>query len=410
MLFPLLVVLLQTTTPTADTDNGPPASRDVRTVRVWLGSSLLVRGAPVRVYVQTAQDGNLIVLHRRTDGRIEVLFPARPGDDTFVRAGNYEIQTTPGKVAFVVAEPDGSGLVLAALAPVAYRFDEFVRTAAWDPQALTPSWSGADAVGALSDIVQRMALDGYFNYDVATYTVAPPVYAQQAQDTGVTYREYPTCTGCTFIGFQENVFLPLALCDGFFVPCGAERFARRAGSGAETAAPPTPAIALSLGPSSSPVVTPRNRRGAGGIVRKANPLVSAPPASRPTVPTRRRAVRGPVAVAPTQVVRLTLNPTAVREQPEAARMGTSTVVLTGLVVRRPAAVERGAPSPAVPYSLMPRARGMAVAGGITRAGGSGVGGAVATAGVSHGIALPPAVFRGAAVRGLTPGTVVARRR
>ncbi len=169
-------------------------------------------------------------------------------------------------------------------------------------------------------------------------------------------------------------------------------------------------MALSLGPSSSAVVTSRNSRGVGGFVRKATPLVSAPPAAHPTVATRRRAVSGPVAVAPTRVVRLTLNPTAVREQPEAAPLGTGTVVLTGLVVRRSAAVERGAPSQAMPYSVMPRARGMAVAGAIMRGGGGGVGGAVTTAGVSRGIALPPAAFRGAAVRGSTRGTVVARRR
>src|SRR5437016_14262803 len=83
-----------------------------------------------------ALDGNLIVLHRRTDGRIELLFPGKPNEDPFVRVGTYEIQATPSRVAFVVAEPDGSGLVLAALAPRDYRFDEFVRAAAWDPDAL----------------------------------------------------------------------------------------------------------------------------------------------------------------------------------------------------------------------------------------------------------------------------------
>src|SRR2546422_8669087 len=62
-------------------------------LRVWLGSSgVLPRGTPVRVYVQAGQDGNLIVLHRRTDGRIEVLFPGKPSEDPFVRAGTYEIQ------------------------------------------------------------------------------------------------------------------------------------------------------------------------------------------------------------------------------------------------------------------------------------------------------------------------------
>ena len=151
----LFVALFQTVA------DGQPASRDARPVRVWLGSSsVLTRGTPVRVYVQAAQDGDLIVLHRRTDGRIDVLFPSKPSEDPFVRAGTYEIQATPSRVAFVVAEPDGSGLVLAALAPKAYRFDEFVRAAAWDPDALAPSWDGSDGEGVLSDSVQRMLGDG----------------------------------------------------------------------------------------------------------------------------------------------------------------------------------------------------------------------------------------------------------
>jgi len=136
MILSLVVALLQT---------APASSGDARPVRVWLGSSGgLVRGASVRVYVQTTRDGNLIVLHRRTDGRIDVLFPGKPSEDVFVRAGTYEIQATSDHVAFVVAEPDGSGLVLAALAPRAYRFDEFVRAAAWNPEALAPAWNGSD--------------------------------------------------------------------------------------------------------------------------------------------------------------------------------------------------------------------------------------------------------------------------
>src|SRR3989440_9845151 len=233
MLLPLFVALLQTVA------DGQVPSRDARPVRVWLGSSgVLTRGTPVRVYVQAAKDGTLIVPPRRTDGRIDVLFPAKPEEDPFVRAGTYEIQATPSRVAFVVAEPDGSGLVLAALAPRAYRFDEFVRAAAWNPDALAPSWDGSDGEGVLSDIVQRMLGDGYFNYDIATYTVAPPVYAMQ-QDTGAAFPSYPTCTDCTFIGFQQNLFEPLALCDPFFSPCiGHRRFPRRGGPPRHAPPPP----------------------------------------------------------------------------------------------------------------------------------------------------------------------------
>src|SRR6266542_6937098 len=262
MFLPLLVALLQTTAP----------PRDARPVRVWLGSGgLLTRGTPVHVYVQASQDGNLIVLHRRTDGRIEVLFPANPKNDPYVRAGTYEIQATQDRAAFVVAEPDGSGLVLAALASTSYRVDEFVRNAVWNPDALAPSWDDSDGEGVLSDIVQRMLGDGYFNYDIATYTVAPPVYAMQ-QDTGVQYPQYPTCTDCTFIGFQENVFEPLALCDAFFSPCiGDGRFQHRGRRPDEApTAAPSRTIALSMRGSSATAVIPRDGRAGGevGFVRK----------------------------------------------------------------------------------------------------------------------------------------------
>src|SRR2546426_9294998 len=33
------------------------------------------------------------VLHRRTDGRIEVLFPSNPTADPYVRSGTYEIKS-----------------------------------------------------------------------------------------------------------------------------------------------------------------------------------------------------------------------------------------------------------------------------------------------------------------------------
>src|SRR5205807_1893656 len=95
MLLPLFVALFQTVA------DGKVPSRDARPVRVWLGSSgVLTRGTPVRVYVQAAQDGNLIVLHRRTDGRIGVLFPGKPHEDPFVRTGTYDI------AAYTVAPPD----------------------------------------------------------------------------------------------------------------------------------------------------------------------------------------------------------------------------------------------------------------------------------------------------------------
>ncbi len=436
MVLMLAVLLLQVPQAAASAPAAP------RPVRVWLGSSaVLTRGAPVRVYVQAAQDGNLIVLHRRTDGRIDVLFPAKPEQDPFVRAGTYEIQATPSRVAFVVAEPDGSGLVLAALAPRAFRFDEFVRSAAWDADALAPSWDASDGEGVLSDIVQRMLGDGYFNYDIATYTVAPPVYTMQ-QDTGASYPVYPTCTDCTFIGFQQNLFEPLALCDPFFSPCiGDGRFHHRARPDQAPPAAPTRTIALSMRGSSAAALIPRDGRapapGGTGFVRKpiepraraplvlpreraslpirAVPLGPGAPA-RPADPVRRRLVSAPAEPSPGRMVSLTLSPTRVREEPAAAPRSSGSLVLTGLTVPPPV---QPAPSSRTLGSrretlalqasepMMVRERGLAVAGGGSRAEGEAA--APAATGRTQGVALPAALFHGAQARVPAARTGVRRR-
>jgi len=442
MLLALLAALLQTAA------DGPPPSRDARPVHVWLGSSgALTRGTPVRVYVQAAQDGNLIVLHRRTDGRIDVLFPGDPNADPFVRAGTYEIQATPSRVAFVVAEPDGSGLVLAALAPRAYRFDEFVRAARWDPDALAPSWDGSDGEGVLSDIVQRMLGDGYFNYDIATYTVAPPVYAMQ-QDTGVQYPMYPTCTDCTFIGFQQNVFESFALCDPFWSPCIRDgRFHQRGRRpDAAPAAASSRTLALSMRGSSATVI-PQDGRAAGqspsGLNRPIQPRARDPvllprgqaslairavplgpgrsrrasAAVRPADAIGRRTVSAPAEPVSGQgrVVSLTLTPTRVREEPVEAPRGSGSLALTGLTVSPPVQSptrSRTLASRRETFALQATApmivsgeRGLAVAGSGSRAGGEA---AAPAPGRTQAIALPPAIFHGSQAR--VPAGIGVRRR
>ena len=435
MLLPVLVALFQTV---ADAQVPP---RDARPVRVWLGSSgILTRGTPVRVYVQATQDGNLIVLHRRTDGRIDVLFPGKPNEDPFVSAGTYEIQATASRVAFVVAEPDGSGLVLAALAPRAYRFDEFVRAAAWNPDALAPSWDGSDGEGVLSDIVQRMLGDGYFNYDVATYTVAPPVYAMQPDTgAGAQYPMYPTCTDCTFIGFQQNVFDSFALCDPFFSPCiGDGRFHRggRRPDGEAPAATPSRTLALSMRGSPATALIPRDGRAGGGtrFVRKTptspNPpieprtrvpvVLPREPAGLPiravplgpgrAVPARRRIVSTPAEPAPGRIVSLTLTPTRVREEPVDAPQTSGSLVLTGLTVSPRSSRTVGLRREVMPVQesapVMARERGLAVAGNGSRTGGAA---ATPATGRTQGIAVPPAVFYGAQARVPATRTGVRRR-
>src|SRR2546430_8571304 len=297
MILPLLVLQFQATAPPAQVRLDVAA----KPVHVWLGSpSPLARGSAVRVYVQVATNGNLVVLQRRSDGRIGVLCPTNPTAAPFVHAGTYEIPGPGHGAALVVAEPDGAGMILAALATDPMQFDEFAQQADWNPGALIPSWSGADAEGALSDIVQRMLGDGTFNYDLVTYTVAPAVYAQQ--DSTPQYVPYSTCVDCTFIGTEFVAVAPFVGCDAFTGVCfGFPRFHRRL----PALEPPQSVLALNLRPQATEVPVTRSRPALIPKGNRANPVVE--PRPRPQV-LQRPVARGP-AVATIATRRRVAEPT-----------------------------------------------------------------------------------------------------
>src|SRR5438876_6209133 len=416
MIVSLFTLLLQAAPASTPQTMAGPAQRDAKPVRVWLGSSgSLLRGDRVRVYVQTTEDGHVVVLHRRTDGHIEVLFPANPADDPLVNPGTYEIKRTGHRESFVVEEPDGTGLVLAALSPASYRFDEFVRAASWDPDALAPSWATVDGEGALADIVQRMLGDGYFNYDFVTYTVAPRLYTMQ--DTAPQYPVYPSCVGCSFVGVQVVIAEPLFACDPFFAPCAVvpRRFAHRdrfSDTGIRTVDLPMHVIALSLGPlpvATTTPVAPRSPQlvfnppaGAGSsrpIGRRERSTVAMHaiplgPGRGAAVAPRRRAVPSAAAPMPAREVRLTLSPTPVREEPAgAARASVQLIVLPQGSVA-PALARPGAAVTA-PSGVPVRMASPFATQALARA--SVAGGAGATAQL-HGMVLPGATWRAAGSR------------
>lgn len=423
MVLSVLVALLQAPAPTPPVDayDAHPASGAVRPVRVWLGiTGSLARGQSVPIFVQAAQDGDLIVLHRRTDGRIEVLFPSNPAADPFVHSGTYEIRGAGNRAAWVVSEPEGSGMILAALSVDPLRFDEFVRTAGWNPDALVPLWNDANAEGALSDIVQRMLGDGAFNYDLVTYTVAPPIYAQQPSlpspsaspdlaqadeqqpDTTPNYGSYPVCLNCTFIGYEEIIIAPEhhrggrgirhqddGIC-GIHTPCAESQ--------------KTHALALARPMAQSPVVPPRSRPVAPiqyrSRVPSTGPVAAATPRTR-VASTPLRHVRFTSLSAPEADRRVVLTTAEVGARPAAngaesgrgGRAGVADVGGGGAVGARGAAAmagrtERGAVTPRarVEGQPTPRSAGAAVASGR------------APAGPARGIALPSTGFQGAQAR------------
>ena len=384
-----------------------PAAASSRAIRVWLGSpSPLARGAAVRVYVEAREDGNLVVLHRRTDGRIEVLFPKHPDTDPFVRAGTYEIRGGDDRAAWVVAEPDGTGMVLAALSPDPLRFDEFVRAAAWDSAAMVPTWSRADPAGSMSDIVQRMLGDGYFNYDLVSYSVAPPVYAQQdlpPQETTPASDAYPTCLNCTFIGEQLIVYEPV------FVHRGLHRQRQQ-----ETP-PPTSALALALAPAAT--VGPRPAPPGS---RFAAPHRAAAPVPIEPRPRERANPQAAQAVAPRMHVRYTRLSAPTSEHamvaialPLPGAAAAARVARAGSAIAQPDVSARAVVRsdftpqgreralPAAPSQPAARSSSVAVARTSPAAG----------HGASQGIAIPREAWGGAGARaGIARGGVGVRQR
>lgn len=145
-------------------------------VTVQLNHDRFTVGDHARVYVQSEQDGYLVVLHADADGRVRVLFPLDPTDDDFIRGGTrFEVRARGDREAFQIEANDGSGTVLAAVAKDPFNFSSFTLNGHWDFRALgSPSSSVRDdPVVKLTDIAQRMAGDssGQYDYDIATYVV-----------------------------------------------------------------------------------------------------------------------------------------------------------------------------------------------------------------------------------------------
>ena len=206
-----LVVALSLTTPAPVRADDPP-------VQVWIDpSGSLVQGDRVRVHVRTAQDAYVVVLRVDGEGRVRALFPLDPGEDDFVRGGrNVEVRGRSDREAFFVDEQNGTGVVLAAAAKTPFTFDAFVRGDHWDYRVLSSDQARNDPEAALLDIVQRMAGDQHFDYDVVTYSVGDVAMRPYG------YRPYGYGTfgyggyGYGGYGFGLGFGRPYYYCDPFF--------------------------------------------------------------------------------------------------------------------------------------------------------------------------------------------------
>jgi hypothetical protein len=132
-----------------------------------------------RVYVKSARDGYLVILHADPDGRVRVLFPLDPGDDNFVRGGKQQELRSRSDRDALQMDAGGSGTVLAAFSVDTFTFDELTRNGHWDYAALGGPDENvkADPLADLLEIANNMARTNHFDYDVATYVVYGGKYA-----------------------------------------------------------------------------------------------------------------------------------------------------------------------------------------------------------------------------------------
>jgi Domain of unknown function (DUF4384) len=154
----------------------PPAvarSHDDPPIQLTLSSNnSFVRGQRARVYIQAAEDGYVIVLRADAQGHVRVLFPLDPNEDARAPGGRkFEVRGHGDREAFTVDDDEGTGVVVAAWSENPFTFDGLVNGDQWDLTALSAQQTNADREAGLIEVVQGMAGENHFEYDVATYAV-----------------------------------------------------------------------------------------------------------------------------------------------------------------------------------------------------------------------------------------------
>ena len=193
-------------------------------VTVKLNHDQFARGDRARVYVQTARDGYLVVLHADPAGRVRVLFPADPGEDDFVRGGKrQELRGRADRDAFLVDADEGSGMVLAAVTPDGFTHGNFVRNDHWDYRTLSAGTVKDDPLVVLLDIVRAMAGDAHFEYDAVSYVVTGQIAARHGFGYGGWGYPYRHRFGLSFgypyrYGYYSPFYDPFCY-DSFWGSC-----------------------------------------------------------------------------------------------------------------------------------------------------------------------------------------------
>src|SRR5206468_961092 len=199
-----------------------PASSSYRPrIEVWTnrGDDPYASGQAARVSFRTEQDAYVTIFRVDTDGRVRVLYPREPWDDSFARGGrDYEVEQRSSRDAFYVDDYPGVGYIFAVAAADPFVYDAMESEDHWDYRAIADGRVRGDPYVALTDLAQRIVPDGYADWD---YDIAP-YYVQQHYDYPRflcydchSYVSYPywspydyTCVRFRIVVFDDPYYYP----------------------------------------------------------------------------------------------------------------------------------------------------------------------------------------------------------
>jgi hypothetical protein len=150
-----------------------PAHRAAGRVTVWTDrEDPYRRGEGARVYLSTDEPAYVTVFRVDTDGRLRVLFPREPWGDTYVRDGReFEVSGSRGGRSFIVDDYPGVGYLFAIAASAPFEYEDITRGDYWDYRLIDGGRIQGDPYVRLTDLADRIAPDGEYDYDIVPYYV-----------------------------------------------------------------------------------------------------------------------------------------------------------------------------------------------------------------------------------------------
>jgi hypothetical protein len=131
------------------------------------------RGQSARVFLRVDEPSYVAVLRVDTDGRIRVIFPRDPWGDTHVGENRtFEVSgVRGGDRSFTVDDFPGMGYLFAVASTSPLDFNDLTRGDDWDYRRVGGGRVRGDPYVALTDLAERIAREGEYDYDVVPYYV-----------------------------------------------------------------------------------------------------------------------------------------------------------------------------------------------------------------------------------------------